>query len=210
MLVSTTTPPATTNLPIISAVSTVISASSYATLSTAILSSIQPSSLPSVVSTATPSTAANTAPVVVYIIVGIVVCSILASLVIIVLSVAVYIKKRSDKKGHGAINSADTSLSLKFVPAEKANDNSNTATEDNVSNDFTISNMDDNPAYATALVPNTGNVTAMTIQDNLAYASTDIVSNNNNRSTGVYEVVEALNFESPDPNQDGDIDDDYI
>ena len=127
MLVSTTTP-ATTNLPIISAVSTVISASSYATLSTAILSSIQPSSLPSVVSTATPSTAANTAPVVVYIIVGIVVCSILASLVIIALSVAVYIKK----KGHIIIDSSD----LKYNPAYIA------------TNPIAVT-IQDNPAYAT-------------------------------------------------------------
>ena len=125
---STTTPPATTNLPMISAVSTVILASSYATLSTAILSSIQPSSLPSVVSTATPSTAANTAPVVVYIIVGIVVCSVLASLVIIVLSVAVYVKK----KGHIIIDSSD----LKYNPAY-------------IGTNPIVLTIQDNPAYVT-------------------------------------------------------------
>ena len=213
MLVSTTTPLPATNSPVISVVSTVISVSSHSTPSTAILSSMEPSSLPSVVSTSTSATTTNTTPVAVYIIVSIVVCIILASLVIIVLSVAVYIKKRSNKKGTVAIDSVDVSLSLKFTPAGKANDNSNTAIEDNDSNDFTISNMDDNPAYGTALT-NTGNATAVIIQDNLAYASTDIVSNddnNNNRSTGVYEVVEAPNFESPNPDcQDGDIDDDYI
>ncbi|XP_019855629.1 PREDICTED: uncharacterized protein LOC109584353 [Amphimedon queenslandica] len=204
-IMSTTTPTTTTI--------TVISASSYATLSTAILSSIEPSSLPSsVVSTSTSSTTANTTPVAVYIIVGIVVCIILASLVIIVLSVAVCIKKRSNKKENVVIE-ADVSLSLKFMPAGKGSDNSNTATEDNDSNDFTISNMNDNPAYGTAsALTNSGNATAVIIQDNLAYASTDIVSNNNNnRSTGVYEVVEAPNFESPNSNcQDGDIDNDYI
>uniref|UniRef100_A0A1X7SW70 Uncharacterized protein n=1 Tax=Amphimedon queenslandica TaxID=400682 RepID=A0A1X7SW70_AMPQE len=96
---SSTTPPKN-----VSTVTTLISASSHATLSTAILSSMEPSSLPSsVVSTSTSSTTTNTTPVAVYIIVGIVVCIILASLVIIVLSVAVCIKK----KGHVIIDSSD-------------------------------------------------------------------------------------------------------
>ncbi|XP_011408661.1 PREDICTED: uncharacterized threonine-rich GPI-anchored glycoprotein PJ4664.02-like [Amphimedon queenslandica] len=120
---SSTTPPNN-----VSAIPTVISVSSRATLSTAILSSMEPSSLPSsVVSTSTSSTTTNTAPVAVYIIAGIVACIILASLVIIVLSVAVCIKK----KGHVSIDSSDMKDNPAYI----------------TTNPIAVT-IQDNPAYA--------------------------------------------------------------
>ncbi|XP_019855627.1 PREDICTED: uncharacterized threonine-rich GPI-anchored glycoprotein PJ4664.02-like isoform X1 [Amphimedon queenslandica] len=126
---STTSSSASVVSTVNSAVSIVISVSSHSMLSTAILSIMEPSSLSSsVVSTSTSSTTANTTPVAVYIIVGIVVCIILASLVIIVLSVAVCIKK----KGHIIIDSSDMEDNPAYI----------------ATNPIAVT-IQDNPAYAT-------------------------------------------------------------